>query len=91
MSKASIEWHKNQCGTLRVHLDEGGWGDPYLAACTVERISDNAAVLHGYATAVKHTKEHREAVFAALRAQGIDDVIWERKTALERRVKRRTG
>lgn len=90
MSKASIEWHKNPCGTLRVHLDEGQWGDPYMAACTVERISESAAVLHGYTTTVKHTKDHREAVFAALKKHGIDDLIWDRKTALERRVKRRT-
>lgn len=90
MSKASIEWHKNPCGTLRVHLDEGEWGDPYMATCTVERISDNTVVLHGYTTTVKYTTEHREAIREALKVQGIDDVIWERKTALERRVKRRT-
>lgn len=90
MSKASIEWHKNPCGTLRVHLDEGGWGDPYLASCTVERISETEVVLHGYTTTIAHTKAHREAIFAALKEYGIETLIWERKTALERRVKRRT-
>lgn len=71
----SIKWCDGPAGVLRIHHEEGQYGDEYIWCCTVEREGDTA-ILHG---AVDVPKDQRLKMVGALKEHGFEYVSWLRK------------
>lgn len=72
---ASIQWLKSPGGVLRVHPENGVFGDKYSWCCTVEPF-DDLAMLHG--TMAAPTTAEFIAIFDVLRLAGYKRVRWVR-------------
>ena len=72
--RASLEVH---AGTIRVHDDGDGFGDPYEWACTVTFTPDGEAWLSGVVRPV--TPAIWRAVRQLFAQQGVREAVWERR------------
>ena len=71
--RASLEVH---AGTIRVHDDGDGFGDPFEWSCTVT-FDGAVAKLHGVDRRV--TPEIWRAIRRLLAEQGVVEAVWERR------------
>lgn len=72
---ASIEWLESPAGILRVHPENGVYGDPYSFCCTITAAGD-MVMLHG--TLAAPTQSQFRAMKAALREAGFKAAKWIR-------------
>lgn len=74
---ASIEWICEHVGVIRLHEQEGDFGDPYVWACTVENDFDHGAILKGVCAPMP--QEGARAVAHALWKDGFNRYRYDRR------------
>jgi hypothetical protein len=82
----SLEWLSTRHAILRHHPARDGYGGEFDLMCVVELVGDGWVLIRGLLARVPYRLEHRRAIAAALRSEGVHQVSFERRSAHPRTV-----